>query len=84
MYSTRPKGRVFFKLKYSRKIKFQFEGSVYEFNVPFGLNTAPIVFTKVMKPVVKLLKACGYLSTIYSDDICLIGHNYEICSKIRN
>lgn len=63
-------------------LRFQFEDSIYEFNVlPFGLNTAPFVFTKVMKPVVKLLRICGYLSTIYLDDICLIGHDYQTCHE---
>ena len=32
-----------------------------------------------MKPVTKLLRLCGYLSTIYLDDILLIGQSYSEC-----
>lgn len=65
----------------SRKyLRFIFDGSLYEFNVlPFGLNTAPYVFTKIMKPVTKLLRLAGYISTIYLDDLLLIGESYEKC-----
>lgn len=66
-------------------LRFQFMDSIYEFNVlPFGLNTAPYVFTKIMKPVIKLLRTCGYLSTIYLDDICLIGSDYQACYRNLN
>lgn len=61
-------------------LRFQFQNKIYQFNVlPFGLSTAPFVFTKVMKPVIKLLRSCGYLSTIFLDDILLIGSTYEEC-----
>lgn len=65
----------------SRKyLRFMFNKTLYEFNVlPFGLSTAPFVFTKIMKPVVKLLRSCGHLSTIYLDDIFLIGDTQEAC-----
>ncbi|KAH9640446.1 hypothetical protein HF086_018112 [Spodoptera exigua] len=67
---------------YRKYLRFQFEESIYEFNIlPFGLNTAPFVFTKVMKPVIRLLRTRGYLSTIYLDDICIIGHDHETCSN---
>lgn len=62
-------------------LRFYYD-ELYEFNVlPFGLNTAPCVFTKIMKPVVKLLRSVGHLSTIYLDDLILIGDSYESCSK---
>lgn len=65
----------------SRKfLRFSFNNILYEFNaLPFGLNTAPFIFTKVMKPVVKLLRSAGYLSSIYLDDLCLISDSYEGC-----
>lgn len=65
----------------SRKfLRFLWNGKLYEFNVlPFGLNTAPYVYTKIMKPVVKLLRSCGFMSTIYLDDICLIANSYKEC-----
>lgn len=67
--------------KDSRKyLRFMWEDITYEFNVlPFGLNTAPYIFTKIMKPIAKLLRTCGYLSTIYLDDLHLIGQSYNNC-----
>lgn len=53
---------------------------MFEFNVlPFGICTAPYIFTKLMKPVIKLLRSCGFLSSIYLDDIYLTERNYSKC-----
>lgn len=61
-------------------LRFLWDGNLYQFNVlPFGLCTAPYVFTKIMKPVVKLLRAGGFMSTIYLDDIHLIGRSFHEC-----
>lgn len=67
----------------SRKyLRFIFDNNMYEFHVlPFGLNTAPYLFTKLMKPVVKLLRMAGYISTIYLDDLCLIGNSFRECTE---
>lgn len=65
----------------SRKyLRFQWDGKLYQFNVlPFGLSTAPYVFTKMTKPIVKTLRSGGFLSTIYLDDLILIGSSYQDC-----
>lgn len=70
----------------SRKyLRFMWENDIYEFNVlPFGLNVAPYIFTKIMKPVVKLLRTCGFLSTIYLDDLLLIGRSHNDCIENVN
>lgn len=61
-------------------LRFHFQGQLYEFNcLPFGLSTAPFVFTKLMKPVIGLLRSKGLLSVIYLDDFLLIGHSRETC-----
>jgi hypothetical protein len=53
---------------------------MYEFKVlPFGLCTAPYIFTKLLKPVLKLIRTCGFLSSCYLDDICLMGDTYFSC-----
>lgn len=58
---------------------------MYEFNVlPFGLCTAPYIFTKLMKPVIKLLRSCGFLSSIYLDDIYLTESSYSNCLESAN
>lgn len=65
----------------SRKyLRFQFKQELYEFNVlPFGLSTAPYIFTKVMKPIVRLLRSAGLISTNYLDDYWLMGQSYGQC-----
>lgn len=68
--------------KESRKyLRFIFNNELYEFKcLPFGLSTAPFVFTKIMKPVVGYLRSKGLLSNIYLDDLLCIGDSYESCS----
>jgi len=45
----------------SRKyLRFRFQGSLYEFKcLPFGLNLAPYLFTKLLKPVLAFFRASG-------------------------
>lgn len=65
---------------YKKYLRFQFNDSLYEFNcLPFGLNVAPLVFTKLMKPVVTYLRSKGFISVIYLDDIWLMATSYERC-----
>jgi hypothetical protein len=46
---------------YKKYLRFEFNGTLYEFNsLPFGLSTAPYVFTKIMKQVVASLRARDY------------------------
>jgi hypothetical protein len=53
---------------------FQWEGAWYRFNtMPFGLNTAPRAFTKLMRPVVAVLRQKGIRLVIYLDDILLLA-----------
>lgn len=71
--------------KYRKYLKFSFEGNIYEFNcLPFGLNTAPFVFTKIMKLVISLLRRMGILSVIYLDDLLFLGDTYSECLKNVN
>lgn len=62
-------------------LRFVFKNEYYEFNcLPFGLNTAPWVFTKIMKPVIAHLREAGHLSVIYLDDILLLGSSKNVCN----
>ena len=43
-------------------LRFLFNGECFEFScLPFGLNMAPYVFTKIMRPVVAYLREQGYI-----------------------
>ena len=45
----------------------------YQFNcLPFGLCTAPRVFTKTLKPAIELLRSMGIRMVIYVDDMLLM------------
>lgn len=67
--------------KTSKKfLRFRFQGNTYEFQcLPFGLSLAPLIFTKLLKPVVALLRSKGILLAIYLDDIICIANSYDEC-----
>lgn len=66
--------------KYKKFLCFEFNNKLYEFNcLPFGLCTAPYVFTKLLKPVAQKLRSEGLVSVIYLDDILLFGKSKELC-----
>lgn len=61
-------------------LRFKFCGQIYQYNcLPFGLNCAPLVFTKLMKPVVGVLRNKGLVSVIYLDDLLLIAKTKSKC-----
>ncbi|XP_057335443.1 uncharacterized protein LOC130674191 [Microplitis mediator] len=67
----------------SRKfLRFRYQSQLYKFLcLPFGLATAPFVFTKVLKPVLNLLRKRGYVSVVYLDDILCIDPDLLSCNK---
>lgn len=67
----------------SRKyLQFQFSNTIYEFVcLPFGLCTAPFIFTKLLKPVAKFLRSRGLSSVIYLDDFLCIEETREKCKN---
>ncbi|XP_043499927.1 uncharacterized protein LOC122522709 [Polistes fuscatus] len=71
---------IHFKMEDFRTIYWQ--GHLYEFIcLPFGLSTAPWVFTKIMKPVISHLRLLGWLSVVYLDDWWLVGTSRYLCSQ---
>ena len=59
---------------------FIFDGKIYRFKVmPFGLNSAPRIFTKLFKPILRLLRSQGMLLIIYLDNILLIAPTADLC-----
>lgn len=64
---------------HKKYLRFYFNG-FYEFNaLPFGLCSAPYIFTKILQPVITHLRARGFKSVRYLDDICLLGYSREQC-----
>jgi len=59
-------------------LRFLFQGQLWEFVcLPLGLNIAPFVFIKVLKPVFKHLRALGHRSVACLDDFLLLGSSLE-------
>jgi len=57
-----------FKSPYTQVTSFVWEGKHYKFqSLPFGLSSAPRVFTKTLKPVIAWLRQIGLL--VYLDDM---------------
>ena len=60
-------------------LRFVWLGQTYQFlALPFGLNTAPRIFTKLLKPVVAYLRTRNIRLLIYLDDILIIGSSVQI------
>ena len=59
-------------------LKFRWQGRIFQYNaLPFGLTTAPRVFTKVLKPALSHLRSKGIRMVAYLDDLLLIGKTKE-------
>lgn len=68
--------------EHKKYLRFMWKSKIYEFQVlPFGLNTAPYVFTKLMKPVAQYLRSQGHVITLYLDDLINIGRSYSECQN---
>ncbi|CAH1242857.1 TNKS2 [Branchiostoma lanceolatum] len=65
-----------------RFLTFQWQGRFYQFQcVPFGVATAPRVFTKVLKVPIALLRRQGYRLIVYLDDVLVFGRTREGCRE---
>ena len=66
--------------KFRPYLAFSAGGSSYQFRVlPFGLNIAPRVFSKMMKPVHSILSQRGVHLLMYLDDWLVFAPSYEEC-----
>lgn len=67
---------------YRKYLRFKFLDKIYEFTcLCFGLSTAPYTFTKIMKPLMHLLRGNGFSSVLYLDDFCLFGTSKKKCAE---
>ena len=69
-----------FHENHRKYLRFYYNGQLYEFEcLPFGLYTAPYVFTKTMKPVVSFLRKRAITMVTYIDDILFIEKSDRAC-----
>ena len=60
-------------------LRFSVRDCHYQFTcLPFGLSSAPWVFTKTLKPVTTLLRELGVRLVIYIDDILVMAETSEM------
>ena len=72
------------KLKASdqKLLKFMHNGKLYKFVcLPNGYSEGPRVFTKIMKPILALLREKDIVVAIYIDDLFTTGETYESCRE---
>lgn len=68
-----------------RFLRFSFNGKIYQFIcLPFGLCTAPYIFTKIMKVPIQNLRLRGFIIVNYLDDMLIIAPNEDICRRRGN
>ena len=59
-------------------LRFVWEGTTFEFTcLPFGLCSAPRIFTKVLRPVMAYLRFQGLRTVIYLDDILILAESRD-------
>ncbi|XP_021963322.2 uncharacterized protein LOC110858763 isoform X1 [Folsomia candida] len=67
-------------LESQKYLKFRWNGVLYAYTcLCFGLNLAPWLFTKIMKPVLAYLRSRGFQNVSYLDDLLTIGRTLEAC-----
>ena len=55
-------------------IRVHFQGRTYQFTcLPFGLTSAPRIFTKILKPVTGILRKMGIWIIVYLDDMLIMN-----------
>ena len=67
---------------HQKYLKFCFDGAFYQYTcLPNGLDSAPLIFTKLPKPVYATLHSMGHLNLGYIDDSYLQGDTVEDCQQ---
>ena len=66
--------------EHQKFLTFQFEECFYQYKcLPFGLSSAPRIFTKVLKPVFSTLRGWGHSVLGYIDDTLLVAQEPREC-----
>lgn len=69
---------------HKKYLRFRLD-QLYEFNcLPYGLSSAPYVFTKLLKPLLAFLRGQGHTMVAYLDDLLCIGPTSKACKITVN
>ena len=59
-------------------LSFRWKHKAFQFTcLPFGLSSAPRMFTKVMKPVITYFRSLGIRMVVYLDDMLILAQTKE-------
>ena len=68
--------------EHQKFLRFKWKGKIFQYTcLPFGLASAPRIFTKVLKPIFAKLRMLGYVNVTYIDDILLLGDSKNDCKE---
>ncbi|KAM9962817.1 hypothetical protein ACTFIR_005734 [Dictyostelium discoideum] len=66
--------------QYRDLFRFVWKGSHYRWKtMPFGLSTAPRIFTMLLRPVLRMLRDIKVSVIAYLDDLLIVGSTKEEC-----
>lgn len=64
---------------------FSWSGKFYVFtSLPFGLSSAPFIFTKILRYLVRFWREMGIYIVLYLDDGFCFADNYSDCLQASN
>jgi hypothetical protein len=59
-------------------LQFQWQGQAYQFRtLPFGLSLSPLVFTKILRPILRWARRKGIRLSAYLDDLLIMARSKE-------
>ena len=63
-------------------LQFAWKGHLFQFRVlPFGMFLSPMVFTKILRPVVKWARRKGIRVAAYLDDLLIVAKDRHTSGK---
>ena len=70
---------------HQKYLRFMWGGQLFQsISVPFGLSPAPREFTKLLKPVMAILRKLGLRILTFLDDIIILNQNQDILIQDRD
>lgn len=67
---------------FQKFLKFQWQGRLFKFVcLPFGLSSAPRVYTKVLKPIYKWFRQQAFRCSYYIDDSLNLNQSQQVCKE---